>query len=138
MKTLLKSVTLSALTATLALASGVGLAQSTSQTPLSEPLDVSGSVTPTRQSSCGFLPDTPVQNLQVSQEFASVEITARGDSGMTLYIEGDNGFTECHRTNAASGNTISAPGLLNRGNYSFYIGNTSQGTTNYTLTIEQN
>jgi hypothetical protein len=138
MKTLLKTITLTTLAATLATTAGAGLAQTPPQTPLAQPLVSRGSVTPDNSSSCGFLAGTPTQVLEVAQDFASLNITASGDSGLTLWIESANGFTECHTTNAASGNTINAPGLLNQGTYSFYIGNANSVPTAYTLTIEQN
>jgi hypothetical protein len=138
MKTLLKTITLTTLAATLAATTGISLAQTPPQTPLAQPLVSRGSVTPDNSSSCGFIAGNPTQVLEVAQDFASLTITASGDSGIALWIEGSNGFTECHTTNAASGNTIHAPGLLNQGTYSFYIGNANSVPTTYTLTIEQN
>lgn len=135
MKTLLPTVTLSALM--LALAGGTALGQPVAQTPLSEPVQTSGSLTPTQRSSCGFVADSATQVLQVNQDFASVNIAATGDRGLTLMIQGPNGFSECHTTSGNNG-SISAPGLLNRGDYSFFVGNTSQTATSYTLTISEN
>ncbi len=138
MKSLMQNLTFSTVAATLMLASGAAYAQPVAQTPLAQPAQASGSVNPSRPSACGFLADGAVQVLQVNEDFASVDIAVSGSSGLTLFIEGPNGFTECHTTSGATG-TLNAPGLLNQGSYSFYIGNASSSVpTNYTLTISQN
>ncbi len=85
-----------------------------------------------------LVPNSPVQNLQVNEDFASLDIEVSGESGVTLYIEGANGFMECFTTDNLSGSSIDAPGLLNRGSYSLYVGNNNQVTTTYSLTIRQN
>ncbi len=119
--------------AALALGTGVASAQPTAQTPLTEPVQVSGSVEPSVGSSCGLRGAAAVQTLQVNQDFAAVEVAvSNGTNGLTLLIEGNNGFSECH---TSSNGTISAPGLLNRGTYSFYIGNNNSTTTSFNLTI---
>lgn len=133
MKSLIKFVALPA--AALAMGASVASAQPTAQTPLSQPVQTSGSVTPSRSSSCGVLGDSAVQVLQVTQDFAAVDIAVNGTSGLTLLIQGSNGFSECH---TGGNGTINAPGLLNQGTYSFFVGNSSQTPTNYNLTIREN
>ena len=133
MTSLLKFFALPA--AALALGAGVASAQPVAQTPLSQPVQVSGSVNPSRPSNCGVLGDGAVQVLQVTQDFAAVDLAVSGTSGLTLLIQGSNGFSECH---TGGGGTINAPGLLNQGTYSFFIGNSSQTPTSYTLTIREN
>ncbi len=135
MKSLIKSFVLPAAAFTLALGTGVASAQPVAQTPLSQPVQTSGSVNPSRPSSCGVLGDGAVQVLQVNQDFAAVDIAVSGTSGLTLSIQGNNGFSECH---TGGGGAINAPGLLNRGTYSFFIGNSSQTPTSYNLTIREN
>lgn len=135
MKSLLKSFALPTAALSLALGAGVASAQPTAQTPLSQPVQVSGSVSPSRPSNCGVLGNSAVQILQVTQDFAAVEISVNGSSGLTLLIQGDNGFSECH---TGGGGAINAPGLIDRGTYSFFIGNGSQTPTSYNLTIREN
>jgi hypothetical protein len=135
MKTLIKSLTLPAAALALALGTGVASAQPVAQTPLSQPVQTSGSVNPSRPSSCGVLGDGAVQILQVNQDFAAVDLAVSGTTGLTLLIQGSNGFSECH---TGGGGAINAPGLLNRGTYSFFIGNSSQTPTSYNLTIREN
>ncbi|HSM81721.1 MAG TPA: hypothetical protein VLS96_08545 [Nodosilinea sp.] len=134
MKSLLKTLSLPAAALTLALGSGVAFAQPVAQTPLSGPVQTSGSLTPSQPSSCGVI-GSAVQVLQVSQDFAAVDVAVSGTSGLTLLIQGNNGFSECH---TSSGGVINAPGLLNQGSYSFYIGNSGPTPTSYTLTIREN
>jgi hypothetical protein len=119
------------------LAGTSAMAQPLGQTPLSQPLQISGTVNPTQTSNCGLLPDSPTQFLQVNQEFVSLDISVTGSSGITLLIQGPNGFSECHRASGSSG-TINAPGLLSQGRYAFYVGNTSPVPTSYSFTISQN
>ncbi|MFM7221414.1 MAG: hypothetical protein ACKO21_14630 [Nodosilinea sp.] len=119
------------------LAGNSAVAQPLGQTPLAQPLQVSGSVNPTQTSNCGLLPDSPTQFLQVNQDFVSLDISVTGSSGLTLLIQGPNGFSECHRASGASG-AINAPGLLSQGRYAFYVGNTNPVPTSYSLTIGQN
>ncbi|MGB3137733.1 MAG: hypothetical protein WBB18_13095 [Nodosilinea sp.] len=135
MKSLLRSIVLPTVAFTLALGTGVASAQSVAQTPLSQPVQASGSVNPSRVSSCGVVGNSAVQVLQVNQDFAAVDIDVNGTGGLTLLIQGDNGFSECHTGGSGA---ISAPGLLNRGTYSFFVGNGSQIPTSYTLTIREN
>jgi hypothetical protein len=138
MKSLFQTLTLASAFAAIGLSTGMAMAQPMAQTPLSGVVQQSGSVNPERSTNCGFLPNTPVQNLQVNEDFASLDIDVTGDSGITLYIEGANGFMECFTTDNLSGSSIDAPGLLNRGTYSLYVGNNSSVPTNYILTIRQN
>jgi hypothetical protein len=137
MKSLRQNLTLSTVAATLMLVGGAAYAQPVAQTPLAQPAQTSGSINPNRPSDCGFLANSATQVLQVNEDFASVNIAMSGSSGLTLLIEGSNGFIECHRTAGSTAN-LNAPGLLNRGTYSFYVGNSNAVPTNYTLTISQN
>lgn len=136
MKAMRQTLAFSAAALSLALTSQVALAQSVAQTPLAQPLQTSGSTMPSQTSACGYLATGATQVLEVREDFAAVNITTSGSAGLTLFIEGPNGFSECHTTSDAAG-TITAPGLLNRGRYSFYIGNTNPVSTTYQLTISQ-
>jgi hypothetical protein len=137
MKSLLQTVILPAAALGLTLIGGAVMAQAVAQTPLAAPLQVSGTVTPSQPSSCGVVATSAAQVLQVNEDFAAVNIATTGSQGLTLLIQGPNGFSECHTTSDAAG-TINAPGLLNRGSYSFIVGNANATPTSYTLTISQN
>lgn len=112
------------------------LAQAVAQTPLGQPLQAQGSVTPNQPSACGFLAVDATQVLDVREDFAAVNVAVSGSPGLTLFIEGSNGFSECHTTSNPA-DTINAPGLLSQGRYRVYIGNTSPVSTTYQLTISQ-
>lgn len=111
--------------------------QSLRQTPLTEPIQLSGLAGGAQSSSCGFLPATPDQLLQVTEPFASFDIQVEGEGDFTLYIEGANGFSECLTTDRFSGGQLQAPGLLNQGTYRIYVGSQSATQTPYTLSIQQ-
>jgi hypothetical protein len=136
MKAVRQTLALSAVALALTVASGSALAQAIISTPLGQPVQAQGSVTPSQSSTCGFLPTSATQVLDVQEDFAAVNVNVSGSAGITLFIEGPNGFRECHTTNDSSG-TVNAPGLLNRGRYSFYVGNTNPVSTTYQLTLSQ-
>ncbi|MFH7241231.1 MAG: hypothetical protein ACHWZW_00110 [Spirulina sp.] len=136
MKAIRQTLTLSAVTLAVALASGPSLAQAVAQTPLVQPLQIQGSVRPSQPSTCGVLPTEPTQVLEVTEDFAAISIATSGSPGLTLFVEGPNGFSECHITSDAAG-TVNAPGLLNRGRYRFYVGNANPVPTAYQLTLSQ-
>lgn len=136
MKAVRQTLTLSTVALTLALAGGPSFAQAVAQTPLAQPLQSQGTVSPSQPSACGVLPAEPTQVLAVTEDFAAINIATSGSPGLTLFIEGPNGFSECHITSDPTG-TINAPGLLNRGSYRFYVGNANPVTTSYQLTLSQ-
>jgi hypothetical protein len=137
MKTMRQTLTLSAMALALSFVGSTAWAQALAQTPLSQPVQTQGSVIPSQSSACGLRAPESAQVLNVREEFAAVNILVSGSPGLTLFIEGPNGFSECHTTSGASG-SVNAPGLLNRGRYTFYIGNASPVSTSYQLTISQN
>ncbi|ASC69821.1 hypothetical protein XM38_007510 [Halomicronema hongdechloris C2206] len=123
---------------TLLLAGGAAMAQSTATTPLADPITVSGTASGQATSNCGFITDAPVQTLNVTESFASLDIEVAGGDQLTLLILGPDNFRECLQMDRFSEGVITAPGLLNQGNYDFYIGRQQRGTSpDYTLTIEQ-
>jgi hypothetical protein len=109
-------------------------AQPTSQTPLSSPVEVTGTSGGSRSSSCGNLPETPSHTLRVSESFAAIDISAEAEGSFTLQITSPNGFSECL---LSSDGVINAPGVLNQGTYSIYVGSRSGGSYPYTLSIRQ-
>lgn len=137
MKTVCDILTLSTVALTLAWTGGAAFAQTVAQTPLAQPVQVSGTLTPSRPSVCGYLGTTATQVLEVEDDFMAITVAASGSPGLTLWIEGPNGFSECHRTSDPAG-TVNAPGLLNQGRHHVYIGNVNPVPTEYQLTISQN
>lgn len=107
-------------------------------TPLSEPMEQSGLSGGSQPSACGNLPAAPSQTLHVTESFASVDITLQGEGALTLLITGPGNFSECRTTDRFNAGQINAPGLLNQGVYSIYVGNESSAQTPYTLSIRQN
>ncbi|MEO0535359.1 MAG: hypothetical protein AAF215_15990 [Cyanobacteria bacterium P01_A01_bin.123] len=127
--------------AALLVSAGQALSQPTVSTPLSSPVTVEGLSGGSNATSCGYVSGTANQVIQVNQDFASldIEVTAVDGNGnpvssLTLMIDGP-GFSECLQTDSGS---IQAPGLLDRGAYNIYVGDSSGSQYNYTLTISQN
>jgi hypothetical protein len=128
------------LTAAIALVAAMGSATAAYgqvSTPIADAVQSSGLSGGNRASACGNLSASPNQTLQVTEAFASVNISLQGEGQLTLLIEGPGGFSEC-RTTAGSEGQINAPGLLNQGVYSIYVGNEANAQTPYTLSIRQN
>lgn len=120
------------------LATGHAVRAEALMTPLTDAVQLSGVSGGSRASACGYLSDAPSQTLQVTEAFASLDITLQGEGSLTLLIEGPSGFSECRMLSGSGGNQISAPGLLNQGVYSLYVGNEGTAQTPYTLSIRQN
>ncbi|QQE63866.1 hypothetical protein GFS31_05370 [Leptolyngbya sp. BL0902] len=136
MKTMRQTLTLSVVALALSFLGGTALAQSVARTPLTQTVQAQGSVTPSQPSACGLRAPGAAQVLDVREDFTAVNIAVSGSPGLTLFIEGPEGFSECHTTSGPSG-TVNAPGLLNRGRYTFYVGNANPVTTTYQLAISQ-
>lgn len=107
-------------------------------TPLSGSSEQSGLSGGGQSSACGNLPAAPSQTLHVTEAFAAIDITLQGEGALTLLITGPGGFSECRTTDRFNAGQINAPGLLNQGVYSIYVGNESGAQTPYTLSIRQN
>ncbi|MCG8367754.1 MAG: hypothetical protein MJA27_31030 [Pseudanabaenales cyanobacterium] len=110
----------------------------TIQTPLQSKIEVSGVSGGSESSSCGFISNTPNQVLQVTEPFAPLDIRVTSTGDFTLFISGPNGFSECVMANNYDQGVISAPGLLNQGAYSIFVGDLNGQSNPYRLSIEQN
>lgn len=105
------------------------------QTPLRTPVVVSGTAGGPQSSSCGFVPRTPNQVVQVTEPFTSLRFKVQGNGQLTLLISGPGGRNQC--VMAVDGN-IEAPGVWERGTYSLFVGDRSQaGGSRFTLTVSQ-
>ncbi|HEY9661189.1 MAG TPA: hypothetical protein V6C65_22275 [Allocoleopsis sp.] len=121
-----------ALAATLAL-SLVAHAQPI-QTPLATPVTVSGSSGGAQASECGYIPGAPSQVITVNQP-TPLRFKLQGQGQPTLWITGP--VNRCVMADSLSGGTIELPGMWEQGTYSVYVGDTSQNSYPYTLSITQ-
>ena len=110
----------------------------TIRTPLQSPIQVSGVSGGSRSSSCGFISNTPSQVLQVTEPFAPLDIQVSSTGDFTLFISGPDGFNECVMANNYDQGVINAPGLLNQGTYSIFVGDRNGQSNPYQLSIQQN
>ena len=110
----------------------------TIQTPLQSPVQVSGVSGGSQSSSCGFIANTPNHVLQVTEQFAPLDIQVTSTGDFTLFISGPDGFSECVMAHNFDQGAINAPGLLNRGDYSIFIGDRNGQSNPYRLSIQQN
>jgi hypothetical protein len=112
-------------------------AQTMAQTPLSSTVEVRGTSGGPQASSCGQIASSPNQRLQVTEPFASIDISVQSSGDYTLFIQGPNGFSECVLAHDFSDGTIESPGVLNQGTYEIYVGNRSGASQPFTLRIQQ-
>lgn len=134
---LLASVAASLTTLAVGAIGSAASAQSTARTPLSAPVELTGTTGGSENSACGNINTAAGQSVSVTEAFASLsfEVESRGD--YTLLITGPDGFKECVFAHNYDGGVIQAPGLLNRGDYQVFVGDRKGESHPYTLSISQ-
>ncbi|HEY9880178.1 MAG TPA: hypothetical protein V6D29_17110 [Leptolyngbyaceae cyanobacterium] len=138
MKFQIRGMALPLILASTVLWSASAQSQTTVSTPLSAAVQTNGMSGGPQSSACGYIPTTPSQTVRVTESFASLNVSLQGEGSLTLLIQGPNGFNECRKTDQFNAGQISAPGVLDQGTYSLYVGNESTAQTPYTLSISQN
>ncbi|HEY9762272.1 MAG TPA: hypothetical protein V6D07_07075 [Trichocoleus sp.] len=113
-------------------------AQTVVSTPLAAAVQTNGLSGGPQSSACGYIPTAPSQTVQVTESFASLDVNLQGQGSLTLLIQGPNGFSECRTMDQFNAGQISAPGVLDQGTYTLYVGNEGTAQTPYTLSISQN
>ncbi|MGP1374660.1 MAG: hypothetical protein ACTS3T_17645 [Almyronema sp.] len=110
-----------------------------SQTVVQTPLQSTSTVNLTSggsQSGCGNFGNEALQ-LSVTEPFASVTIRVENPTAdTTLYITGPSNFRECKRPNTQG--VVEAPGALNQGTYTIYVGDRAGNSQVHTVSIQQN
>lgn len=101
------------------------------QTPLASPVTVTGSSGGAQQSDCGFISGTPSQVIVVNEP-TPLRFKLQSQGQPTLWITGP-----VDRCVMAAGSSIELPGVWEQGTYSVYVGDLSQGSHPFTLSITQ-
>jgi len=117
--------------------SSVAQAQSTANTPLSAPLELTGNTGGRESSVCGNINTSRANTIRVTEPFASLRFEVESEGDYTLLIEGPDGFSECVFAHNYDGGVIQAPGLLNQGEYEVHVGDRKGESHPYTLVISQ-
>ena len=112
-------------------------AQAIARTPLSAPIEITGTTGGRESSVCGNINTSTGQRISVTEAFASLSFKVESQGDYTLLITGPNGFRECVFAHNYDGGVIQAPGLLNRGEYEVFIGDRTGQSNPYTLSITQ-
>jgi hypothetical protein len=120
----------------IALATATSAYSDTVQTPLPSPVVVNGNSGGAQSGSCGFVSNTPSQVVVVNQP-TPLRFSVRGEGQPTLLITGPGGRTQCVMADSFSGGNIEIPGVWNAGSYSVFVGNRTNGSFPYTLSINQ-
>lgn len=101
-----------------------------------DPLVVNGTSGGTNHSKCGYVSTTPNQVIQVTQPIPYLRFTVAGNGQPTLLIDGPGGHF-CVLADSFSGGKPEISGYWQKGTYSLYVGDLSQGQYTYTLSISQ-
>jgi hypothetical protein len=107
------------------------------QTPLSAPVVVQGSSSGPQSGQCSVASDTPTQVIRVTEAFTSLRFSIQGSGQPTLLITGPGGHNQCVQADSLSGGTIQVPGVWEQGTYSLFVGDRTQGSHPFTLSITQ-
>lgn len=103
--------------------------------PISSTVTRNGNVTVNGTAgSCGIVPNQPVEVIHVTEPFASLRFTLDSAENATLWITG-NGQSQCLFADSFSNGVINLPGVWDRGTYRIYVGNRTNGSHTYQLTI---
>ena len=118
--------------------SSAAIAQpSTTRTPLSTPVELSGQTGGSQSSACGNINPSAGQRVQVTESFAALDFEVQSKGNYTLLIRGPGGFEECVFAHNYDGGVIKSPGLLNQGEYRVFVGDRNGESHPYTLSIRQ-
>jgi hypothetical protein len=120
----------------IALATATSAYSDTVQTPLQSPVVVNGNSGGSQSGACGFVANAPSQVVVVNQP-TPLRFTVQGQGQPTLLITGPGGRTQCVMADSFSGGNIEVPGVWNPGTYSVFVGNRTNGSFPYTLSINQ-
>ncbi|OUL21416.1 hypothetical protein [Nostoc sp. 106C] len=101
-----------------------------------DPLVFNGNSGGSVKSNCGNIPATPSQVIQVPESLPYLRITVESKGQPTLLIDGPGGRF-CVLADSYSGGKAELTGYWPAGEYSFYVGDSSQGNYSYTLSISQ-
>lgn len=112
-------------------------AQSVTNTPLSAPVELTGTSGGRESSACGNIDTNTSRTIRVTESFASLSFEVESEGDYTLLITGPDGFSECVFAHNYDGGVIQAPGLLNRGEYEVFVGDRKGESNPYTMTISQ-
>ncbi len=107
------------------------------QTPLPNPISVTGQSGGTQSSSCGYIASTPNQVVRVTEAFTSLRFKVESGGQPTLMITNSAGRSQCVMADSFSGGTIEIPGIWDQGPYSVFVGDRGGNSHTYTLTITQ-
>ena len=117
--------------------SSAASAQSAARTPLSNPIEMTGTSGGRESSVCGNIDRSSGQTVNVTEAFASLSFEVESAGDYTLFITGPNGFRECVFAHNYDGGVIQAPGLLTQGQYRVFVGDRKGESHPYTLSITQ-
>jgi hypothetical protein len=136
MKLLMKALVVPA--ALLATLTAATVAQADVQTPIPSGQAVSqGSSGGSQSSQCGFIASAPNEVVRVTGGNASLRFTLQSEGQPTLLIQGPGGRNQCVMADSYSGGNIEVPGVWEEGTYSVFVGDRTQASHPYTLTIVQ-
>ncbi|MGP1384010.1 MAG: hypothetical protein ACTS2F_10655 [Thainema sp.] len=106
-------------------------------TPLTNVISMSGQSGGSQSSSCGNIPASPHQQVQVNADLTSLRFRVESPAlaTLTLLVRGPNGQVHCVMADEYADGKIEIPGLWDQGQYSVYVGEQGTGQHSFTLSI---
>ncbi|MBD2386973.1 hypothetical protein [Cylindrospermum sp. FACHB-282] len=104
--------------------------------PQTDPLILNGKSGGSVPSNCGNISAAPSQVIQVTESLPYLRLTVESQGKPTMLIDGPGGRF-CVLADSYSGGKPELSGYWQPGVYSLYIGESSKGQYNYTLSISQ-
>lgn len=106
-------------------------------TPITSAVTMNGQSGGSQSSSCGNIPTSPHQQVQVNQDLTSLRFRVESPalSSLTLLVRGPNGQVHCVMADEYADGKIEIPGLWDQGQYSVYVGEQGAGQHAFTLSI---
>jgi hypothetical protein len=101
-----------------------------------EPITLTGKSGGAVKTDCGYISNTPSQVIELTESLPYLQLTVESQGQPTLLVDGPVGRF-CVLGNDGTGGKPKLSGYWTTGQYSVYVGQLSQQTSNYTLSISQ-
>jgi hypothetical protein len=134
---ILQSITLAGIISASVLLYTTAVRADTIRTPIGNTVTVQGRSGGGQSTQCGFVSDTPNHQLVITEPLVALRFTLEGQGRLTLAIQDEQGRIECVMAHELSNGVVELPGAWEAGSYDIFIGEQSNTTHSYTLSVSQ-
>ncbi|MEO1591587.1 MAG: hypothetical protein AAFU71_09875 [Cyanobacteria bacterium J06632_22] len=100
-------------------------------------LEVTGRSGGSENSECGYIRDIANHTVEISDAVAPLNVEVSSSGNYSLFIESDNGYSECVRSHSYDGGTIESMGAVPAGIYRLYVGDFDGASHPFEMTINE-